>query len=41
MDKSENKTVSSEKFKDVSHFTRWVNQLDEKDKTLDPAKKEK
>ncbi len=39
MDKSENKTVSSEKFKDVSHFTRWVNQLDEKDKKLNPLKR--
>jgi hypothetical protein len=39
MDKSENKKVSSEKFKDVSRFTRWVNQLDEKDKTLNPAKR--
>ena len=39
MDKSENKTVSPEKFKDVSRFTRWVNQMDEKDKTLDPVKR--
>lgn len=39
MDKSENKTVSPEKFKDVSRFTRWVNQMDEKDKTMAPAKR--
>jgi hypothetical protein len=39
MDKSENRKVSSEKFKDVSRFTRWVNQMDEKDKTLDPVKR--
>jgi uncharacterized BrkB/YihY/UPF0761 family membrane protein len=25
--------------KDVSRFTRWVNELDDKDKTLDPLKR--
>jgi len=39
MDKSENRTVSPEKFKDVSRFTRWVNQMDEKDKKLNPVKR--
>jgi hypothetical protein len=39
MDKSENRAVSPEQFKDVSRFTRWVNQMDEKDKTLDPLKR--
>lgn len=39
MDKTENKTTHSEKFTDVSRFTRWVNQLDEKDKLLNPPKR--
>ena len=39
MEKTINKSGSSEKFKDVSRFTRWVNQLDEKDKTLNPTKR--
>jgi hypothetical protein len=39
MDKTVNKTMPTEKFKDVSRFTRWVNQMDEKDKTLNPAKR--
>jgi hypothetical protein len=39
MEITENRKVSSEKFKDVSRFTRWVNQMDEKDKTLDPVKR--
>ncbi|AHW62135.1 hypothetical protein SAMN05444285_105107 [Draconibacterium orientale] len=25
--------------KDISRFTRWVNELDDKDKTLDPLKR--
>lgn len=28
--------MTENKIKDVSRFTRWVNGLDEKDKTLDP-----
>jgi len=39
MDKSENRAVSPEQFKDVSRFTRWVNQMDEKDKMLNPLKR--
>jgi hypothetical protein len=39
MDKTENKTISTGKIKDVSRFTRWVNQMDEMDKTLDPLKR--
>ncbi len=31
----------SRQFTDVSRFTRWVNQMDEKDKILNPAKRRK
>lgn len=39
MDKSENKTISTGKIKDVSRFTRWIYQMDEKDKMLNPLKR--
>ena len=31
--------MTQNKLKDVSRFTRWVNELDDKDKTLDPLKR--
>ena len=31
--------MTQNKLKDVSRFTRWVNGLDDKDKTLDPLKR--
>lgn len=31
--------MKQNKLKDHSHFTRWVNGLDEKDKSLDPLKR--
>lgn len=31
--------MTANKLKDVSRFTRWVNELDDKDKTLDPLKR--
>jgi hypothetical protein len=39
MNNNANKNNSSPGFMDVSHFTRWLNQLDEKDKSLNPAKR--
>ena len=39
MEKTKKALRSPEKIKDVSRFTRWVNQLDEKDKILNPDKR--
>ncbi len=39
MNNNSNKNNSSTGFMDVSRFTRWVNQMDEKDKSLNPAKR--
>lgn len=41
MEKNKNPKLIHEKFTDVSRFTRWVNQLDEKDKALDSFKRKK
>ena len=41
MEKNKNPKLTREKFTDVSRFTRWVNQLDEKDKALDSFKRKK
>lgn len=41
MEKNVKPKLVHEKFSDVSRFTRWVNQLDEKDKTLDSLKRKK
>ena len=42
MDKIKNKKPTSMEFKDVSKFNRWVRELDEKDKSLNPiARKSK
>ncbi len=35
----ENNKSNVKKFKDVSRFTRWVNRMDEKDKSLNPMKR--
>ena len=42
MDKTKNKNTTNMQFKDVSKFNRWVRELDEKDKSLNPlARKSK
>lgn len=37
MDNKKNNRTTSEEFKDNSRFTRWINNLDERDKSLSPG----